>query len=254
MSGHVISAGSQRTKSTGPKGPKLPQTKEEWFDGDRLFVILEMACLETVKTRKGYELLNSDDHHGILNKAANKGNKSLDVSMYRPDIVHQALLALLDSPLNKAGKLKIFIRTQKNVIIDVNPKLRIPRTYNRFAGLMVQLLYQFRIKAKTSNEKLLKVIKNPITNHLPPNVAMFGMSKTGTLVNVHEWIPTNYNQRTFTKGKPVALVFGAHPHGKIQGADYINDANWIAVSQYALSSAAAISRALNGFEKYWNVL
>merc|ERR1712176_231522 len=97
------------------------------------------------------------------------GNKEIDVSMYRPDIVHQVLMTLLDSPLNKAGKLKVFIHTQKNVLIDVNPKLRIPRTYNRFAGLMVQLLYQFRIKAKNSNEKLLKVIKNPISKHLPPD-------------------------------------------------------------------------------------
>merc|ERR1712129_418309 len=95
----------------GRSGPKLPQTKEEWFEGD----------------------------HGILTKAAKQGKKTMGVSMYRPDIVHQALLTLLDSPLNKAGKLKIFIHTQKNVLIDVNPKLRIPRTYRRFAGLMVQL-------------------------------------------------------------------------------------------------------------------
>eukprot|EP00484_Ammonia_sp_Unknown_P019800 CAMPEP_0197022958 /NCGR_PEP_ID=MMETSP1384-20130603/3757_1 /TAXON_ID=29189 /ORGANISM="Ammonia sp." /LENGTH=253 /DNA_ID=CAMNT_0042451091 /DNA_START=65 /DNA_END=823 /DNA_ORIENTATION=+ len=251
-SSHQVQPGSQKPQKKKYLGPKLPETRDEWFEGDRLFVVLEMASLETVKTRKGYELLNSEDHHGILHKAASKSNLKVDVSMYRPDIVHQALLALLDSPLNKAGKLKIFIHTQKNVLIEVNPKLRIPRTYNRFAGLMVQLLYQFRIKAKNSNEKLLKIVKNPITNHLPPNAPIFGTSKTGQLIDVHEWVPSNYINKTFTKGKPVVLVFGAHPHGKIQGADdYIDDANWIAVSQYALSSAAAISRTLNGFEKYW---
>lgn len=36
----------------------------------------------------------------------------------------QALLSILDSPLNKSGKVKgIFIRTAKNVIISVNPKV-----------------------------------------------------------------------------------------------------------------------------------
>lgn len=48
----------------------------------------------------------------------------------------QMLMTLLDSPLNKAGHLKVYIRTRKNVLIDVNPGLRIPRTFKRFAGLM----------------------------------------------------------------------------------------------------------------------
>eukprot|EP00483_Globobulimina_turgida_P006700 UN06710 len=212
MASHDFKPGSQKPIKRKKFGAaRLPQRKEHWFEGNRLFIVLEMACLETVKTRKGYELLNSEDHHGILKKAANKTNKNIDVAMYRPDIVHQALLTLLDSPLNKAGKLKIFIHTQKNVLIDVNPKLRIPRTYNRFAGLMVQLLYQFRIKAKNSNEKLLKIIKNPITKHLPPNAPIIGTSKTGQLVDIHEWIPTNYINKTFTRNKPIVFVFGAHP-------------------------------------------
>ena len=32
---------------------------------------------------------------------------------------------------------------------------------------MVQLLHKFSIKASDSSAKLLKVIKNPITDHLP---------------------------------------------------------------------------------------
>jgi hypothetical protein len=36
-----------------------------------------------------------------------------------------------------------------------------------FSGLMVQLLHKFSIKASDSSAKLLKVIKNPITDHLP---------------------------------------------------------------------------------------
>jgi hypothetical protein len=36
-----------------------------------------------------------------------------------------------------------------------------------FLGLMVQLLHKFSIKASDSSAKLLKVIKNPITDHLP---------------------------------------------------------------------------------------
>jgi rRNA small subunit pseudouridine methyltransferase Nep1 len=36
----------------------------------------------------------------------------------------QALLAILDSPLNKAGKLKaLYVHTAKNVLIKVNPQV-----------------------------------------------------------------------------------------------------------------------------------
>lgn len=48
----------------------------------------------------------------------------------------KCLLMLLDSPLNKAGMLQVYIHTQKNVLIEVHPQCRIPRIYSRFCGLM----------------------------------------------------------------------------------------------------------------------
>jgi len=75
-------------------------------------------------------MLSSDDHLHLHRKIGR------DPADSRPDITHQLLMTLLDSPLNKAGKLKVYIRTAKRVLIDVNPKLRVPRTYKRFAGLM----------------------------------------------------------------------------------------------------------------------
>ena len=34
---------------------------------------------------------------------------------------------LLDSPLNRAGLLQVFIHTVNNVLIEINPQTRIPR-------------------------------------------------------------------------------------------------------------------------------
>ena len=48
-----------------------------------------------------------DEHAGILRKL------NRDFSTARPDITHQSLLMLLDSPLNRAGLLQVFIRTGK---------------------------------------------------------------------------------------------------------------------------------------------
>lgn len=77
-----------------------------------------------------FELLNCDDHAHILRK------NDRDPGSCRPDITHQSLLMLMDSPLNRAGLLQVYIHTEKNVLIEINPQTRIPRTFKRFAGLM----------------------------------------------------------------------------------------------------------------------
>lgn len=108
-------------------------------NGRELIVILDLASLETVKTKKGdYQLLNCDDHIAVM-KRLNR-----DPQKYRPDIVHQEMMAVLDSPLNKAGKMKLFVHTEKNVLIEINPKTRLPRTFKRFSGLMVAISILFR--------------------------------------------------------------------------------------------------------------
>lgn len=46
---------------------------------------------------------------------------------------------LMDSPLNRAGLLQVYIHTEKNALIEINPQTRIPRTFTRFCGLMGKL-------------------------------------------------------------------------------------------------------------------
>ncbi|CAF4946437.1 unnamed protein product, partial [Rotaria sp. Silwood1] len=67
----------------------------------RLIVVLEQANLETIKIGKVYELLNCDRHKNHLLKYKRDPNSNA-----RPDITHQCLLMLLDSPLNRAGLLQ----------------------------------------------------------------------------------------------------------------------------------------------------
>lgn len=79
----------------------------------------------------------------------------------------------MDSPLSKSGKLQVYIHTENNVLIEVSPHVRIPRTYKRFAGLMVQLLHKLKIRASNGPETLLKIIKNPIEAHLPASAPRY---------------------------------------------------------------------------------
>jgi len=67
---------------------------------------------------------------------------------FRPDLVHQSLLAILDSILNKKGKVRVFMITRRGQhVIEVNPDIRMPRTFKRFSGLIAQLLTRGKIQA-----------------------------------------------------------------------------------------------------------
>ena len=48
-----------------------------------------------------------------------------EIAVFRPDIVHRCLLALQDSPLNKAGLLQVYIHTMDNVLIEIDPSCRV---------------------------------------------------------------------------------------------------------------------------------
>ncbi|XP_027054588.1 ribosomal RNA small subunit methyltransferase NEP1-like [Pocillopora verrucosa] len=216
---------------------KIPKTLKEKDSGKRLIVILEKASLETVKNGKSFELLNCDKHKTIMRK-----NKK-DPATARPDITHQSLLMLLDSPLNKAGLLQVYIHTERNVLIEINPHTRIPRTFDRFCGLMVQLLHKLSIHASDGPQKLLKVIKNPVTDHLPTGCRKVGTSfHSDNLVKLKDVIP---------KDEPIVFVVGAMAHGSID-VPYVEDT--VAISQYPLSGALTCAKICTAFEEAWGVV
>ena len=205
----------------------------------KVIIILERACLETGKVSNDHVLLNSDDHANFLKK------HKRDPAEARPDILHQAMLILLDSPLNKAGLLKLFVRTEKGVLIEVSNQIRIPRTFKRFSGLMTQLLFKLSIRASNGPYKLLKVIKNPVTDHLPPNCKIVALSFTGKLVKLPEYVPK------LPQDKPTVFVVGAMAHGKVDES-YAEEL--IAISEYPLSAAAALARLCNAFENHIGIV
>jgi rRNA small subunit pseudouridine methyltransferase Nep1 len=157
------------------------------------------------------------------------------------------LLTLLDSPINKAGKLQIYIQTARGVLIEVSPTVRIPRTFKRFAGLMVQLLHRHQIRSTSSNEKLIQVIKNPITDHLPPNCRKVTLSFDAEVVRVRDYI------HDLNKDESIAVFIGAMAKGSDDFADKIKDDS-IAISQFNLSASVACSKFCHAAEDVWNVI
>jgi rRNA small subunit pseudouridine methyltransferase Nep1 len=174
--------------------------------------------------------------------------------------------------LNKAGLLQVYIHTQKKVLIEVNPHIRIPRTFKRFSGLMgkftlnfikmlvkcngtnlaivfhsVQLLHKLSIRSVNGTEKLLRVIKNPITDHLPTNAHKISLSWDAPTVRLSEYLPK------IPEDQSIVVAVGAMAHGTDDFADSYVDEK-IGVSEYSLSASVACGKIACAVEDLWGIL
>lgn len=146
----------------------------------------------------------------------------------------------MDSPLNKAGKLQIYITTTSNQVIKINPATRIPRTYKRFSSLFAQLLKRLSIRAEESSETLLEIVKSPVTLHLPAEAPKIAFSTKARLVDMSKYAEKINNE------KPVVFVIGAVAKGNpTMEVDYINDS--VCISKYALSASVCLGRIMYSF-------
>eukprot|EP00835_Amoeboradix_gromovi_P002727 NODE_160_length_16633_cov_0.230132.p9 type:complete len:216 gc:universal NODE_160_length_16633_cov_0.230132:2896-2249(-) len=213
------------------------------------YVLLHSAHLELkVKSKLKYskvELLNWDDHQSAQMKAT-----------CRPDILHHSVLQLLDSPLNHSNLLRVYISTQDHQLIELNEKTRLPRTFKRFCGLMCQLLQKMSIKS-TQNDTLLRIVKNPITRHMPANTRYVVLSDKGQIHRVDEFL-NELKEKEIKEGEDMNICFivGAIPHGDdvylVDGLD-ISDYK-LSMSEFPLSAALSCAKLAEGIERYENIL
>ena len=233
---------------------------------------------------QSYVLLNCDDHASFLRRHGR------DPASSRPDIAHQALLALLDSPLAKAGKIKaLYLTTAKNVVVRINPAVRLPRTFKRFCGLFSQLLQKLSVRASNAgggSDKLLKVVKGPVSMHLPPGCPRVALSRVAPdSVSLREFVRRELGGNSSSglggggaggdgrrgggaaaangaggasssaaNGDDVVVtpvfIVGAHSHGQAS-VPYAD--RWISISDYPLSAACVLARITGALEEAWGI-
>jgi rRNA small subunit pseudouridine methyltransferase Nep1 len=100
------------------------------------------------------------------------------------------------------------------------------------------------IKAN-GNETLLKLVKNPVTEHFPVGVRAIGTSVNAPLVNPNDWVATLPKDQSFV------IVIGAIAVGKID-VPYVEEE--IAISSYPLSAAGVCVKMCSAFEQHWGIL
>ncbi|HVP40542.1 MAG TPA: hypothetical protein VMS95_01140 [Candidatus Krumholzibacteriaceae bacterium] len=149
-------------------------------------------------------LLDRSYHHAAM--------KTLDEAEKRgrPDIVHFSLLELLGSPLCKEGLLQVYIHTIGDSVISVDKETRLPRNYNRFLGLMEQLLELKRIPPE--GPSLLTLTEDMTFPQLMEKIRpdfIVTFSRKGTAKTLEKTVSE------FVKKKNPVAVVGGFPHGTL---------------------------------------
>lgn len=144
--------------------------------GARITYIFVEAALELVPR----ELLGSRD---VISSARRRGvdpsKMLLDISYHyrsmrryladwykrgRPDIIHTSLLILSSSPLWSRGLIDAVVETRHGLIF-VRSGVRIPRNYNRFVGLMEQVLVEGSAPPGSENP-LIYLVKKDLLEYI----------------------------------------------------------------------------------------
>lgn len=81
-------------------------------------------------------LLDRSFHHSAMDRLKDSEKRG------RPDLVHVALLSATGTPLYLHGNVKVFVHTYDDLVLELEPKTRIPKNYMRFRGLMEEALVE----------------------------------------------------------------------------------------------------------------
>lgn len=182
-------------------------------------------------------LLDRSLHHSAMKRLDNNLKRG------RPDITHFVLLEALGSPLNKEGLLRVFVHTNQNYVITINPEVRLPRNYNRFIGLLEQLFQEKKVPSK--GETLLKL-------------------EHKTLQQLFNEVKTDYILALSRKGKPKtiqnavsalkskqypAVIIGGFAHGHLSKTTVQLTDELVCVDSEMLEAWTITSRIIYDFEK-----
>ena len=131
----------------------------------------------------------------------------------------------------------------------------------------MQLLQKLSIRANNGPDKLLRVIKQPVTTHLPTGARRVGLSHAapslhrlpGTLpgcsCSQHAGADVACALAAYVaalpEGAPIVFIVGAMAHGHVD-VSYTDD--FISVSEFPLSAACCIGRICNALEAKFDIV
>ncbi len=159
----------------------------------------------------------------------------------RPDIVYSFLLLCIDSITNAEGNLTTLVHTRNDELIEFQPNTRIPKSYNRFVGLMEDLFDKGAVPERkplismTKDMTLEKVLKR----FQPKTMICF--SPEGELVDL---IPLFGDVE-----EPVACIVGGFPEGDYSSPAVKLSDKSVSISSHMLKVWTVTSNILIGYQE-----
>lgn len=267
----------------------------------RLIVVIDNAHFVShriEKTEDKYELLTEEhiapNDSSQRSKFKGKYDEYLPIKhKFRPDLVHQCLLMLFDSPLNHAELLQVYVRTHDGQLIQIHRETRMPRTYKRFSHLMANFLVAGTLPQVTTKDgpiNLMRILEGSIDKQLHPDSVKFKIinydeetpiSDLGEIVkgdpkhkssdNNDDSVLTNQDHSSVERHLPVVIFIDSSPVtlniNSIDSTKHNNaapnkgtesksdkDIKVCCISQYPLTPTHICVKVATAFEKYLNII
>ncbi len=142
-------------------------------------------------------LLDDSRHHTAMKIIKNREKRG------RPDIIHMCLLSVFDSPFGEVSD--VYVHTIDGKVIKFYRGLRLPRNYNRFVGLMEQLLKDGKIESVGDRKRILIEVLDDdlksVLQSLNPSQTLL-LTEKGVMVNRFE-----------IDNSKIVILIGAFAHG-----------------------------------------
>jgi rRNA small subunit pseudouridine methyltransferase Nep1 len=179
-------------------------------------------------------LLDRSFHHSAMASLGDGEKRG------RPDLVHAALLSVTGTPLYLDGSVKVYVHACQNLVLEIEEKTRIPKSYLRFRGLAEKLLLE------RPQEGLVKVypagMRELVRRIVAPDLTV-GLSTQGGRVSLEELA------KMLAAARKPCLVVGGFPHGHFSPETLGLTDRLVRIDARPLEAHVVTARALYEVEK-----
>jgi rRNA small subunit pseudouridine methyltransferase Nep1 len=180
-------------------------------------------------------LLDNSWHFGAM-----KGLKN-EIKRGRPDLVHFCLLEACTVPLYEEDEISVYVHTIDDKVITVGERVRFPKSYHRFAGIMEKLFVDKVIRA--DDQKLFELQNmsfSELIDSLDPD-QVIGLSSEGK--------KSSYESVAKTCTDDTCLVIGGFPKGEFFDSTKKSIDSLYSVDDNPLEAHVVVARTLYEYEK-----
>ena len=187
--------------------------------------------------RRGIEpsgiLLDRSFHHSTMAKLKDSEKRG------RPDLVHVAMLSVTGTPLYLEGKVKLWVHTCQDMVLEVEEKTRIPKSYFRFRGLVEKAL------AEGSGGELIRIHRMGISELLKRTSSseVYALSVQGK-----PYAPEELGRDIASGARPAVMV-GGFPHGHFTDGTVSEADELVTINPKPLEAHVVAARLLYDVER-----